>query len=137
MTSQSISTKISEPKAVQDKLKVHFYYESENTDDLRGFVMTFRGKLYDIYEAYDSYYNDTHVGTDMLNMSSADDVGLEKNVVKVKDSKEQLKILKAIVNHLESDLKGNYVYHVYYHLHENFNSEAEKRLLKELKRKIN
>ena len=70
-------------------------------------------------------------------MSSADDFGLEKDVVKVKDSKEQLKILKAIVNHLESDLEGNDVYHVYYHLHENFNSEAEKRLLKELQRKIN
>lgn len=117
-------------------LSIHFYYESKNKDDLRGFVMTFEGQLYDIYEGYDSFYNDTHVGTEVLNMSSADDVGLQNNVVKVTESKEQLKILKAILNHLESDLEGKDAYHVFYHLYECFDSQDEKRLLEELQRKM-
>lgn len=34
MNSQYTSTKISDVKTLQDELLIHFYYESENTDDL-------------------------------------------------------------------------------------------------------
>jgi hypothetical protein len=70
-------------------------------------------------------------------MSSAGDVGLQDNAVKVTESEEQLNILKAIANHLESDLEGKDPYHVHYHLYQHLYSEAETRLLKELQKKLN
>ena len=70
-------------------MPVHNYYKSKNNDDLIGFIVTFGYNkcIYDIYESYDSYYNDTYVDVNKINVSSADKVVFKDSIMIVKEKK--------------------------------------------------